>query len=52
MINKAKVKLHWGWFGHLARQKDNSWSKSAMEWRPRADKSHQEQTKLTMMLMI
>lgn len=37
-IVKHITELKWRWAGHVARFKDNRWTKRIIEWRPRQDK--------------
>lgn len=37
ILNKIK-KSKWRWAGHVARMKDNRWTKRLMEWKPRTGK--------------
>ena len=37
-IIEYTLKQKWGWAGHIARVKDNRWTKRCTEWQPRRGK--------------
>lgn len=37
-VISAISKLKWNWAGHVARMRDDRWTKRLLEWRPRMDK--------------
>ena len=37
-ITECTLKQKWNWAGHIARMKDNRWTKPCTEWQPRRGK--------------
>ena len=37
-ITECTLKQKWRWTGHIARMKDNRWTKRCTEWQPRRGK--------------